>query len=57
MVSDSTTLQCNCRVTTARDFLGRLVGTIVERGAGCVREDHAPGKVVAMPGRDAARQE
>ncbi|MEQ1898731.1 MAG: hypothetical protein ABL971_15260 [Vicinamibacterales bacterium] len=57
MTDTTATLQCGCRVTTARDFIGRLVGTIAERGAGCVRDDHAPGKVVLMPGRDAARQE
>jgi hypothetical protein len=56
-VTDSTTLQCGCRVTTARDFLGRLVGTITERSPACGRDDHQPGKVLAMPGRDAARQE
>lgn len=57
MTDTLTPLQCGCQVTTTRDFLGRLVGTIVTRGEACGREDHQPGKVLAMPGRDAARQE
>ncbi|MGE0591879.1 MAG: hypothetical protein AB7G23_01995 [Vicinamibacterales bacterium] len=48
-------LQCGCQVHTSRDFLGRVIGTIVERAAGCAREDHEPGRVVVMPGRDNAR--
>jgi hypothetical protein len=41
----------------SRDFLGRMVGTIVERGAACARTDHEPGRVVVMPGRENARGE
>jgi hypothetical protein len=51
------TLTCGCRVRTSRDFLGRTVGTIGERGAACAREDHRPGHVVLMPGREHARPE
>jgi hypothetical protein len=47
-------LTCGCEVTTSRDFLGRVVGTIRERSTRCNREDHLPGKVVLMPGRDNA---
>lgn len=49
-----TRLTCGCSVTTARDFLGRVVGTIVERAAACSRDDHVPGKTVLMPGRENA---
>ena len=49
------TLPCGCEVDTARDFLGRVVGTIVSRGAGCQQAQHAPGQVVIMPGRENAR--
>jgi hypothetical protein len=48
------TLACGCEVRTARDFLGRGTGTIVERGAQCPRNDHQIGYVVLMPGRDNA---
>jgi hypothetical protein len=51
------TLACGCAVRTARDFLGRTVGTIVTRGATCPRDDHQPGRVVLMPGREHARPE
>jgi hypothetical protein len=47
-------LTCGCEVTTGRDFLGRVVGTISVRSTGCARDDHAPGHVVLMPGRDNA---
>jgi hypothetical protein len=47
-------LTCGCQVVTSRDFLGRVVGTIRTRSAGCGREDHGPGRVVLMPGRDNA---
>ncbi|HVB38286.1 MAG TPA: hypothetical protein VND92_07095 [Vicinamibacterales bacterium] len=47
-------LTCGCQVETRRDFLGRVVGTIVERGEGCTRPDHAPGQQVVMPGRENA---
>ena len=48
-------LACGCEVQTSRDFLGRVVGTIVTRGAACGRPEHAPGQVVVMPGRENAR--
>jgi len=48
-------LPCGCTVATTRDFLGRVVGTITERAATCPREEHAPGHVVIMPGREHAR--
>jgi len=51
------TLSCGCRVETRRDFLGRVVGSVVEKGAACPRADHEPGKVVVMPGREHARPE
>jgi hypothetical protein len=50
------TLTCGCEVQTARDFLGRVTGTIVKRGEQCTREDHRQGHVVLMPGRDNAAQ-
>jgi hypothetical protein len=50
-------LACGCQVDTARDFLGRVVGTIVVRGEGCQQAPHAPGHVVIMPGRENARPE
>jgi hypothetical protein len=51
------TLGCGCRVEASRDFLGRVVGTIVEKGAQCPRVDHEPGRTVIMPGRENARPE
>lgn len=53
----SKTLSCGCQVRTARDFLGRVVGTIVVKGAGCPQALHAEGQVVVMPGREHARPE
>jgi hypothetical protein len=53
----ATPLGCGCLVRTARDFLGRVIGTVVERGASCARDDHQPGHVVLMPGREHARPE
>ena len=47
-------LTCGCQVKTKRDFLGRVVGTIVERGEDCRRPDHARGQQVIMPGRENA---
>lgn len=55
--SDSVALPCGCRVRTSRDFLGRTVGTVEDRGAACPRADHQPGKVLLMPGREHARPE
>jgi len=54
---DSKDLTCGCRVTVSRDFLGRTVGTIVEKGSACTRGDHELGRVVIMPGRENARPE
>ena len=51
------TLPCGCVVDTHRDFLGRVVGTIVERGESCAREEHSVGQLVVMPGREHARPE
>ena len=51
------TLPCGCEVTTQRDFLGRVVGTIVTRSNDCPRAEHTPGQVVVMPGRENARPE
>ena len=48
-------LACGCEVQTHRDFLGRVVGTIVTRGAACACDDHALDRVVIMPGRENAR--
>ena len=48
-------LPCGCEVETSRDFLGRVVGTIVTRSSECPRTEHATGQVVVMPGRDNAR--
>jgi hypothetical protein len=54
---DTQELACGCRVETSRDFLGRVVGKIVEKGAACVKPEHAVSGVVIMPGRDNARPE
>jgi len=51
------TLACGCAVKTYRDFLGRVVGTILTRSAACSRDDHAVGQTVIMPGREHARPE
>jgi hypothetical protein len=49
------TLPCGCQVQTARDFLGRVVGTVVVKGERCAQALHAPGQVIVMPGREHAR--
>lgn len=49
-----TRISCGCVVTTRRDFLGRVVGTIETRGETCPRADHEPGAQVIMPGRENA---
>lgn len=54
-MSSPVVLTCGCEVTTSRDFLGRVVGTIVTRSERCTRDDHVPGRVVLMPGRDNSR--
>jgi hypothetical protein len=51
------TLPCGCQVETARDFLGRVVGTVVVKGEACSQTLHVPGQVVLMPGREHARPE
>src|SRR5690348_599018 len=53
-MSSRVVLTCGCEVTTSRDFLGRVVGTIVTRSDACAREDHVVGQVVLMPGRENA---
>ena len=50
-------LPCGCEVDTARDFLGRVVGTIAAKAESCPRSDHVPGFIVVMPGRENARPE
>jgi hypothetical protein len=50
-------LPCGCEVETYRDFLGRVVGTIVAKSATCQRTDHTIGQTVIMPGRENARPE
>jgi hypothetical protein len=52
---DTRELACGCRVETSRDFLGRVIGTIVEKGAGCTKPDHGLDRIVVMPGRENAR--
>jgi hypothetical protein len=51
------TAPCGCEVRTYRDFLGRVVGTILTRGADCRRPEHAVGQTIVMPGRENARPE
>jgi hypothetical protein len=51
------TLPCGCEVDTARDFLGRVVGKVITKGANCPQALHVPGHVVVMPGREHARPE
>jgi hypothetical protein len=51
------TLTCGCRVKTYRDFLGRVVGTILTRGSDCPKPEHTAGHTVIMPGRENARPE
>ncbi len=57
MDSTSKTLPCGCAVQPYRDFLGRMVGTILTRGADCPRTEHSAGQTVVMPGRENARPE
>jgi hypothetical protein len=51
------TLPCGCTVDTYRDFLGRVVGKVVEKGSQCPRDEHTVDAVVVMPGREHARPE
>lgn len=57
MMSEPARLSCGCAVTTERDFMGRVIGTIVEHDPQCKRQDHQLGQVVIMPGRQHARPE
>ena len=57
MSDETKSLACGCVVATYRDFLGRVVGRVVTQAEGCARQEHAPGKVVIMPGREHARPE
>ena len=50
-------LPCGCEAKTYRDFLGRVVGTIVTKSPTCERGEHALGQTVIMPGRENARPE
>ena len=56
-VNETKQLACGCMVQTSRDFLGRVVGKITSRGGQCPRDEHNPGHVVVMPGREHARPE
>ena len=51
------TLPCGCVVDTQRDFLDRVVGTVVTKGESCSMAQHAAGQVMVMPGREHARPE
>jgi hypothetical protein len=57
MTDDLKTIACGCTVTTYRDFLGRVLGTVQTQAAECRRPEHAPGQVIIMPGREHARPE
>jgi len=50
-------LPCGCEAKTYRDFLGRVVGTIVTKAPTCQKAEHALGQTVIMPGRENARPE
>ena len=50
-------LPCGCEARTYRDFLGRVVGTIVTKSDTCERADHEIGQTIIMPGRENARPE
>jgi len=50
-------LPCGCEAKTYRDFLGRVVGTIVTKAPTCERVEHTLGQTVIMPGRENARPE
>jgi hypothetical protein len=51
---DTKELTCGCRVETSRDFLGRVVGRIVGKGAACPKPEHELSRIVIMPGRENA---
>ncbi len=48
------TLPCGCRVRTHRDFIGRVLGTILARGIDCTDARHTIDAAVIMPGREHA---
>jgi len=50
-------LPCGCEAKTFRDFLGRVVGTIVTKSPTCERAEHTLGQTVIMPGRENAGPE
>jgi hypothetical protein len=50
-------MACGCEVETYRDFLQRVVGRVLVKGASCGKPEHAVGQVVIMPGRENARPE
>ena len=50
-------LPCGCEARTYRDFLGRVVGTIITKSATCQHDEHTIGQTVIMPGRENARPE
>ena len=50
-------LPCGCEARTYRDFLGRVVGTIVTKSPTCARAEHTLGQTDIMPGRENARPE
>ena len=50
-------LPCGCEAKTYRDFLGRVVGTILTRGSECPKPEHTVNHTVLMPGREHARPE
>jgi hypothetical protein len=56
-MGDRKRLPCGCEVDAYRDFLGRVVGRIVEHDAACKDQTHAIDRVIVMPGRENARPE
>ena len=50
-------LPCGCQVDASRDFLGRVVGTVILKGETCSHTLHTEGSVIVMPGREHARSE
>ena len=53
----ATVMACGCEVETYRDFLQRVVGTLLTKGAACEKPEHTVGSVIIMPGRANARPE
>lgn len=56
-MAEKTAMACGCEVETYRDFLQRVVGKVLTKGAACGKPDHIVGAVVIMPGRENARPE